>query len=455
MLLLLVAVGLQSCGGGGGSGGDGGGDRGGGAGSATSGTKVDVSGTITGLSGSLVLLLNGIDVNFTTVGTFVLLPQISTGASYSVTVATQPAGQHCTVTNGSGTAGATAPAKVLIDCVNANLALAASATTLISYRYDATTGQLTQSSIVGGGIGISAVGFDPAANFAYAVDGAAGQVTLYSVDTLGTLSSASSAVMPSSATHLDAFVIAPDGQLAYMLYWDAGAGVERVQAYAISSSGVLAVSGGPVALAGQLQVTAAAFASSGTHALVLDAGGLTQYEIGSAGWSGTPTSNFPLGSTHGMAVDPVADLTLVSATDTSSPPVDNLWGLSTTVTPGSTSVLLSIPSTGPVNAPGAVAFDPTGQRVLLASGSALAFGTSSSQGSSLQPVQLSSTTLPTAGAPSGLAFSTDSQYSYVAVSGAAQLTVLKWSGGTPSDVSAGLSPIAVPGGQPVTALAFR
>ena len=68
---------------------------------------VTVSGTISGLGSgkSLVLLNNGSDdLTVLANGAFAFATPLTPGAAYAVTVKTQPAGQVCTVTNGSGTA---------------------------------------------------------------------------------------------------------------------------------------------------------------------------------------------------------------------------------------------------------------------------------------------------------------------------------------------------------------
>ena len=60
-----------------------------------------VVGTVSGLSGSVVLQDNGgDDVTVSADGSFTFPTALAAGAAYGVTVATQPAGQACTVTDG-------------------------------------------------------------------------------------------------------------------------------------------------------------------------------------------------------------------------------------------------------------------------------------------------------------------------------------------------------------------
>lgn len=64
-----------------------------------------VGGTVNGLSGSVVLQNNGGDNDtVSTNGTFNFPKTVAYGSTYNITILTQPAGQTCTVTGGSGTA---------------------------------------------------------------------------------------------------------------------------------------------------------------------------------------------------------------------------------------------------------------------------------------------------------------------------------------------------------------
>src|SRR5579859_4906205 len=64
-----------------------------------------IGGTLSGLSGTVVLQNNGGDnLSLTANGTFTFTTSVSSGGAYKVTVLTQPTGQACAVTAGSGTA---------------------------------------------------------------------------------------------------------------------------------------------------------------------------------------------------------------------------------------------------------------------------------------------------------------------------------------------------------------
>jgi N-acetylneuraminic acid mutarotase len=100
---LLTSVLLAACGGGGSGGGP--------------SMTYTVGASITGLSANgLSLALNGtaseVPANSTS---YTLQPALQTGSSYSVTVATQPTGEVCSVANGSGTIGSAA-VQVTVTC---------------------------------------------------------------------------------------------------------------------------------------------------------------------------------------------------------------------------------------------------------------------------------------------------------------------------------------------------
>lgn len=73
----------------------------------TTPTTFTVGGTVSGLTGNVVLQNNGgDDLTRTTNGAFTFATALASGAPYNVTVRLQPAGQVCTVTNGTGTVAA-------------------------------------------------------------------------------------------------------------------------------------------------------------------------------------------------------------------------------------------------------------------------------------------------------------------------------------------------------------
>ena len=85
---------------------------------ASSGTFT-IGGTLSGLNAGLAVTLldNGSDsLTVTANGAFTFKTKLATGAAYKVTVGTQPTGETCTVTNGSGTVGSANVTNVAVAC---------------------------------------------------------------------------------------------------------------------------------------------------------------------------------------------------------------------------------------------------------------------------------------------------------------------------------------------------
>ncbi len=94
-----------------------------------------IGGALTGLAGSVVLQ-NGTDqLTVDHNGPFTLAGAQPTGAAYNVTVATNPAGQTCTLSNGAGTIAAADVTNITITCTN-------TATTTASDDFDRADGTL-------------------------------------------------------------------------------------------------------------------------------------------------------------------------------------------------------------------------------------------------------------------------------------------------------------------------
>jgi hypothetical protein len=87
----------------------------------TAATAFTIGGTVSGLaSGEAVVLQNNGADNLTlnANGSFTFVAPINIGAPYSVTVLTQPVGQTCTVTNGTGTVAAANVTNVTLVCAS-------------------------------------------------------------------------------------------------------------------------------------------------------------------------------------------------------------------------------------------------------------------------------------------------------------------------------------------------
>lgn len=83
-----------------------------------SSVSYSVGGAVSGLAGTVVLQNNsGDDLNISTDGAFMFATAMADGAAYNVTVLTQPTGQACSVSNGSGTISGASVASVSVTCV--------------------------------------------------------------------------------------------------------------------------------------------------------------------------------------------------------------------------------------------------------------------------------------------------------------------------------------------------
>ena len=84
---------------------------------ACSTSSYTVGGTITGLTGTVVLLDNGGDaLTVSANGPFTFATPVASGANYDVTVGTQPTGQTCTVSGGTGVVGTGKVTSVVVNC---------------------------------------------------------------------------------------------------------------------------------------------------------------------------------------------------------------------------------------------------------------------------------------------------------------------------------------------------
>ena len=94
-----------------------------------------VGGTISGLSGTVILLNNGgDDKTVTSNDSFTFSTPVAQGSPYVVTVGTQPTTQTCAVSNGSGTMGGANVTNVGVTCVTNTTTLTVSATGTIPVR---------------------------------------------------------------------------------------------------------------------------------------------------------------------------------------------------------------------------------------------------------------------------------------------------------------------------------
>jgi len=169
---IACALLLTACGGGGDSGGS----------PPPPPASYTVGGTVTGLSGTGLVLQNsgGGNLSVAANGAFLFLSAMNSGVAYSVTVLTQPSSpsQTCTVTNGSGTVGSANVSNVAVSCSTNTYAVGGTVTELVA------TGLVLQNN-AGNDLTVSASGaFTFTTNVA---SGAAYAVTVKTQPTTGPL----------------------------------------------------------------------------------------------------------------------------------------------------------------------------------------------------------------------------------------------------------------------------
>ncbi|MEI8174835.1 MAG: hypothetical protein WCG28_02695, partial [bacterium] len=85
-------------------------------------TGFTIGGTVSGLSGTVILQNNGVDnYSTSTNGSFTFVTAINDGSTYNVTVLTQPSGQTCTVANSSGTVPSGNVTNVTVSCIDSKI----------------------------------------------------------------------------------------------------------------------------------------------------------------------------------------------------------------------------------------------------------------------------------------------------------------------------------------------
>lgn len=120
-----------------------------------------VGGTVVGLAvgNSVVLQNNGADdLTIGANGAFVFDTEIEDGEAYSVTVLTQPAGQTCVVSNGSGTISGAEVDDILVDCTTTELGISPTSLDLgIVNPNETNTGVLTLTNTGTGPVEVSSI----------------------------------------------------------------------------------------------------------------------------------------------------------------------------------------------------------------------------------------------------------------------------------------------------------
>ena len=282
----------------------------------SSGAGVTIGGTVSGLTGTgLVLQDNGGDnLSVTQNGAFTFSTPLASGTAYVVTVLTQPSGQTCAVSDGTGTTGSSSIATVVVTCTGGSASVGKFAYvannadgTISAYTINASTGQLTAvaGSPYADGTAPAAVSLAPNGKFAFSASNNGKQIYAYTINqTTGQLTAVSGSPFNTGFATGSSFPdIAVDAQSAHLYL--ASAGDDEVAGFAINqTSGALTPLAGSPYAAGAGTGAIPAFSANGKYLYVMDQGttgtganSVSGYAIGSDGsLTAIPGSPFAAGT---------------------------------------------------------------------------------------------------------------------------------------------------------------
>lgn len=274
---------------------------------AATGANVTIGGTVTGLTGTgLVLQDNGGDnLPVAANGAFTFATALASGAAYAVTVLTQPSSpnQTCTVNNSSGTTGSANVTNVAVSCASAvgKFAYTADYTHGLIYAYtiNSSTGALTQVATYPDGANPAAVSLAPNGKFAFSASNSGTEVHAFTIDqTTGALTEVSGSPYTTGFTVGSTYPdIAVDPKSANLYLASAGDG--KVAGFSINqTTGQLTALAGSPYSAGADAGGIPAFSPDGTHLYVVDqnqtaAGAVFGFSIDSTTGVLTPISGGP------------------------------------------------------------------------------------------------------------------------------------------------------------------
>ena len=247
---------------------------------AAASSNLTIGGTVTGLSGTgLVLQDNGGDnLTVSKNGAFTFATALATGKAYAVTVATQPSSpsQSCTVTNGTGTTASTNVTNIVVNCsAVGKFAYTAShgSGTIYGYTINPTTGAL---ALVAGspypdGTAPAAVSLAPNGKFAFSASDNGTKIHAFTINqTTGQLTEVANSPFSTGFVTGSAYPdIAVDSQSAHL--YIAGAGDAKVAGFSIDpNTGVLTALAGSPYPAGAGANAIPAFTPDGKYLYVMN-----------------------------------------------------------------------------------------------------------------------------------------------------------------------------------------
>ncbi len=362
-----AAFGLSACGGGGGTS------------VAPPAATYTVGGAVSGLTGSgLVLQDNGGgDLTVAGDGSFAFATPLASGATYDVTVKSQPTvpGQTCSIANGTGTVVDANVSSVAVTCVGFAPRFAyvtnENSATVVAYAVDAASGALTPVANGSSAAGSKprTVVVDPTGSFAYVANfgvpanlatGAPridGNLSTYTVNAATGVLTPTGTV--AAGTHPVSLAVDPTGKFAYA----ANGGSSNISAYSISpTTGTLvSIAGSPFASATGPVAVKIDPAGKFLYA-VNQASGVSAYAIDATTGALALVGGSPYGagtSAYAIAIHPTGNYAYVA-----NPGSNDVSSFAVNTTTGALTSLGATVSAG--NGPFAIAVDPTGKYAYVA-----------------------------------------------------------------------------------------
>ncbi len=239
---------------------------------ACSTTTYTIGGTVSGMTGSVILQNSGgDDLTVTSNGAFSFAASLADGAGYAITVKASGQDQYCTVANGSGTVSGANVTNAAVTCSATKRRFAYVTNSgggvwpaqVSVYGIDATAGSLTALATYATKTNPMAIAIDPTGKFAYVVNQSPQLISAYTVNgTTGALSFVSSYGTGAAPVSVN---VDPNGKFAYVVNLNAN----TLSAYSINAStGELTEAPGSPVAAGTVPTGRVIFDAAGKFAYV-------------------------------------------------------------------------------------------------------------------------------------------------------------------------------------------
>jgi 6-phosphogluconolactonase len=415
-----------------------------------SGANHSIGGTVSGLSGSGLVLQYVVgnnatsDLAITSNGSFSFAPHAASGAMYSITVESQPVNpaQICTVSNGSGVLAGADITNVTVNCnQSTRFAYVANkqSNNISAYSINLSGGltPVAGSPFVSTGSQPDSVWVGPGGQYLYVANSGSSDLSIFSINSGTGVLSPLSTVATGAAPY--AIFVDPTGSYLYVSNYSSN----NISAYAIDPlSGELnAVSGSPFAVG--IAPTSITTDPNGQFLYVANSGSssvsVLRVDSSTGALSSVAGSPFAAGAGPiSVAVDPSGTFAFVANAGAST--------ISEYSISASTGVLVALPGS-----PLATQSPPTS---LTIAGASL-FVTDVTQEDNVGTFDIGSAgglsfsaMTPTGGSPVYIALDPSSQFAYVVCEGTNNVFVYTVSGGSlspaaPLSVSAGAGPVSI------------